>query len=69
MDVPYFNKENLQMSASDETTFKIILHGNKSSLKTKWYHSCGCCDDSRSCEQLKKQDTDKYSEEKLDFKP
>ena len=67
MDVPYFNKENLQMSASDETTFKIILHGNKSSLKTKRYHSCGCCDDSRSCEQLKKGVTDTYFEKNKRF--
>ena len=27
----------------------------------------GCCDDSRSCEQLKKRVTDKHSEKKLDF--
>ena len=27
---------------------------SKLTLKTKWYHSCGCCDDSRSCEHLKK---------------
>ena len=29
-------------------------------LKTKWYHSCGCCDDSQSYEQQKKQVSDKY---------
>ena len=33
-------------------------------LENKWYHSCGCCDDSQSCEQLKKQVTDKYFEKK-----
>ena len=30
------------------------------SLKTNWYQGCGCCDDSRSCEHLKKHVTDKY---------
>ena len=35
---------------------------SKLTLKTKWYHSCGCCDDSRSCELLKKHVTDKYFE-------
>ena len=38
-------------------------------LKTKWYHSCGCCDDCQSCEQLKKRVTNKYFEKKLDFEP
>ena len=37
-------------------------------LKTKWYHSYGNCDDSRSCEQLKKRITDKDFERKLCFK-
>ena len=41
----------------------------KLTLKTKWYNSCGCCNDSRSCEQLKKLVADKYFEEKLDFEP
>ena len=36
-------------------------------LKTKWYHSCGCCDDSSSCEQLNKRVADEYFEKKLDF--
>ena len=52
------------MSASDEATLKTIFGGSKPSskltLRTKWYHSCDCCDDSRSCEQLKKSVTDKY---------
>ena len=51
------------MSASDEATFKKKFGGNKPSsklsLKTKWYHSYGCCNDSRSCEQLKKRVRDK----------
>ena len=34
-------------------------------LKTKWYHICECCDDSRSCELLKKHVTDKYLEKKV----
>ena len=68
MDVPYFFKENLWMSASDEATLKKVFGGSKSSskltLKTNWCHSCGCCDDPRSCEQLKKRVTDKYFENK-----
>ena len=39
--------------------------GGRKHLKTIWYHSCGCCDDSRSCEQLKKHVTDKYFEKKV----
>ena len=39
-----------------------IFFGRKSSskliLKTKWYHSCGCCDNLQNCEQLKKRVTD-----------
>ena len=68
MNVPYFIKENLWMSASDEATLKKIIGGSKSSskltLKARWCHSCGCRDDSRSCEQLKKHVTDKYFEKK-----
>ena len=64
MDVPYFIQEHFWMSASDEATLKTIFGGSKPSskltLRTKWYHSCDCCDDSRSCEQLKKSVTDKY---------
>ena len=33
--------------------------------KTKWYHGRDCCDDYRSCEQLKKRVTDKYFQKKL----
>ena len=40
---------------------------SKLTLETKWYHSCGCCDGSRSCEQLKKHFTDKHFEKKSDF--
>ena len=40
---------------------------SKLTLKTKWYHSCGCCDDSHSCKQLKKHVKDKYFGKKLDF--
>ena len=61
MDVPYFVKEHPWMSAFAEATlFGRSKPSPKLSLKTKWYHSCGCCDDSRSCEQLKKRVTDKY---------
>ena len=45
-DVPYFIKEQPWMSAYDEATLKKIFCGSKPSLKltlkTKWYHSCGC---------------------------
>ena len=43
-------KENLWMSVSDEVILKIIFGGSKPTskltLKTKWYHSCGRCDNS-----------------------
>ena len=42
---------------------------SKLTLKTKCYQSCGCCDNSGSCEQLKKHVADKYFEKKLDFEP
>ena len=74
MDVPYFiMKEQPWMSASDKAILKNFLGVSKPSsrltFKTKWYHSCGCCDDSWSCEQLKKHVTDKYFEKNLDFEP
>ena len=37
----------------------------KLTSKTKWYHSCGCSDDSWSYEQLKKRVPDKSFEKKL----
>ena len=40
--------------------FLIRRQSSKLTLETKWYHSCGCCDDSRSCEQLKKRVNDKH---------
>ena len=71
MNVPFLIKEQLWMSASDEATFKKILGGSKPLskliLKTKWYHSCGFCDDSLRCERLKKCVTDKYFEKKHMF--
>ena len=39
----------------------------KETLENKMVIICDCCDDSRSCEQLKKHVTDKYFEKKLDF--
>ena len=42
---------------------------SKLTVKTKCYQSCGCCDNSRSCEQLKKRVADKYFEKELDFQP
>ena len=70
MDVPYFIKEHLWMSeASDEATLKKSFGGFKPSskltLRTKWYHSCGCCNDSQSSEQMKKHATDEYFEKKV----
>ena len=57
------------MSASDVATLKKNFGGSKPysklTLKTKWYHNCGCCDDSGSCEQLKKRVTDKYFGKKV----
>ena len=71
MDVRYFIKEYLWMSASNEATLTKIFGRSKPSqkltLKTKWYHSCGCCNDSRSCEQLKKRGTDKDILKKKSF--
>ena len=71
MVLPYFIKEHLSVSAFDEATLKKYFCGikppSKLTLKTKWYHSCGCCDDSRSWEQLKKRVTDKYLEKKFGF--
>ena len=59
VDVPYFIKENLWIRASDEATLKKSFGGSNLSLnltlKTRWYHICGCCDDSQNREQLKKQ--------------
>ena len=59
VDVPYFIKENLWISASDEATLKKSFGGSNLSLnltlKTRWCHICGCCDDSQNREQLKKQ--------------
>ena len=59
------------MSASNEATLKKNFGGSKPSskltLKTKCYHSFGCCDDSQICEQPKKCVTDKYFEKKSDF--
>ena len=73
INLTYFIKEYLCMSASDGATFKKDFGGSKPSLKltskTKWYHSCGCCDDSPSFRQLKKHLTGKYFEKKLDFEP
>ena len=55
-----------RMNASDKATLKKNFGGRKPSskliLKTKWYWSFGCCDDSRIWEQLKKCVTDKYFE-------
>ena len=50
MDVPYFIKQHLWMSASEEATPQKNVGASKPSskltLKTIWYHSCGYCDDS-----------------------
>ena len=73
MDVPYFIKEHLWMNAFDEANtqkkFGESKPSSKLTLKTKWYHSCGCCDNSRSFKQLEKHVTDKYSKEKQTLNP
>ena len=70
IDIQYFIKEHLWISASDEATPKKLFGRSKSSLKltlkTKWYHSCGCCDNSLICKQLKKRITD-ILKKKIDF--
>ena len=52
MDVLYFIKEQRWMSAIDEGTLKTISGGSTPSskliLKIKWYHGCGCYNNSRS---------------------
>ena len=52
------------MSAFADPTLKFYFRRSKPSpklsLKTKWYHGCGCCVDSQNCEKLKKHVTDKY---------
>ena len=63
MDVPYFIEKHPWMSAFAAATLNFFCRSKPSpklSLKTKWYHGYGCCDDSGSCEQLKKRVTDKY---------
>ena len=42
--------------------FLIRRQSSKLTLKTKWYRSCGCCDNSQGCEQLKKRVNKKYFE-------
>ena len=73
MAVPYFIQEHLWMTGSDEVTSKKKFGGSKScskvTLKARQHYSCGCCDDFRSCEQLKKNVTDKNIFKKLDFEP
>ena len=73
IDVPYFIKEHIWMSASDEATLKKDFGESKPSskltLKTKWYHSFDCCDGSWSCEQLKKRFKYTFFEKKLHFEP
>ena len=73
MEVPYFIKKHLWMSAFGKATLKTFGGSkpfSKLTLKIKWYHSCGCCDNSPSFEQLKKcHVTDKYFEKRLDLEP
>ena len=54
----FFIKEHLWMSASDEASLKKKFPESKPSSKlaskTKCYHNCGCCDDYRTFEQLRR---------------
>ena len=70
MNVSYVIKEHIWTSDSDEGTPKKNVWWKQAFLKVnfgKWYHSCGCSDDSQNCEQLKKRVTGKYFGKKLDF--
>ena len=67
--------ESTSLSAFDDATLKEKKKkvgrskpSSRLTLETKWYHSYGCCDDFRSCEQPKKCVTDKYFDKK-DFEP
>ena len=62
IDVPHFIKEHLWMSVYIVATLKKKkkkkkIGGSKPSskltLKTNWYHSCGCSDDSQSYVQMR----------------
>ena len=65
------NKKASRESKIVEKVRKFFF-GRKSSskliLKTKWYHSCGYCDNLQNCEQLKKRVTD-ILKKKLGFEP
>ena len=68
MDISFSIKEYLWMSASDKETLKKILVEANPLQSWPWKQngtSCGCCNDSRSYEQLKKRVTDKYFEKKV----
>ena len=71
MDIPYFINTFgvLLMQQHSKKIFGGSKRFSNLTLKTQWYHSCGYCDDSRSCEQLNKRVTYKYFEKKLDFEP
>ena len=60
IDVPHFIKEHLWMSVYIVATLKKKKKKNggskpssKLTLKTNWYHSCGCSDDSQSYVQMR----------------
>ena len=71
MGVPYFIKENLWKSASDEATLRNFFGGCKPSsklnLKTKWCNRCGYCDNFWSCEWLKKPVVNILEKKELDL--
>ena len=71
MGVPYFIKENLWKSASDEATLRNFFGGCKPSsklnLKTKWCNRCGYCDNFWSCERLKKPVVNILEKKELDL--
>ena len=71
MGVPYFIKENLWKSASDEATLTNFFGGCKPSsklnLKTKWCNRCGYCDNFWSCERLKKPVVNILEKKELDL--
>ena len=65
MDVPYFINNTSIWVLLFRQHFAGSKTSSKLTLETKWYHSCSCCDDSQSCEQLKKCIIVKYFEKKV----
>ena len=72
---PYLKTIHISLKSTSGQVLLMRQHSEKKKIgeskpsskltlrtKRKWYHSCGCCDDSQSCIQLKKHVTHKYFE-------